>query len=259
MSTRRARGAPEDPVRVARPADDRRLRRRGEGLPRRARARDSRREPARRDLPRRARAGRRRDRGGTGRARVARLRARASPSCSPRATKVAVVIDNQFRPTPQSRLLPAVFDAIEAAGQAGGGRLRERQGLPDVGVRHRAEDRPGQPRPHGAPRDRVPPERPAERRDVHVRRRLVARHAGVAAQGGRRVRPEDHDRPGAVEPLGRGRRRQADPARASSPTRRSSRTTARSSPRRRRTTAPTRARCARTSTRSRRCAASSAR
>ena len=29
---------------------------------------------------------------------------------------VAVVIDNQFRPTPQSRLLPAVLDALEAAG-----------------------------------------------------------------------------------------------------------------------------------------------
>jgi len=29
---------------------------------------------------------------------------------------VAIVIDNQFRPTPQSRLLPAVFDALEAAG-----------------------------------------------------------------------------------------------------------------------------------------------
>jgi nickel-dependent lactate racemase len=33
------------------------------------------------------------------------------------ATRVAVVIDNQFRPTPQSKLLPAVFDAIEAAGK----------------------------------------------------------------------------------------------------------------------------------------------
>jgi nickel-dependent lactate racemase len=32
------------------------------------------------------------------------------------ASRVAVVIDNQFRPTPQSRLLPAVFDALEAAG-----------------------------------------------------------------------------------------------------------------------------------------------
>jgi nickel-dependent lactate racemase len=29
---------------------------------------------------------------------------------------VAVVIDNQFRPTPQSKLLPAVFDALEAGG-----------------------------------------------------------------------------------------------------------------------------------------------
>jgi nickel-dependent lactate racemase len=32
------------------------------------------------------------------------------------ASRIAVVIDNQFRPTPQSRLLPAVFDALEAAG-----------------------------------------------------------------------------------------------------------------------------------------------
>ena len=30
--------------------------------------------------------------------------------------RVAIVIDNQFRPTPQSRLLPPVFDAVEAAG-----------------------------------------------------------------------------------------------------------------------------------------------
>src|SRR5438034_7443249 len=32
------------------------------------------------------------------------------------AKRVAVIIDNQFRPTPQSRLLPAVLDAIEAGG-----------------------------------------------------------------------------------------------------------------------------------------------
>jgi nickel-dependent lactate racemase len=32
------------------------------------------------------------------------------------APTVAIVIDNQFRPTPQSRLLPAVLDALEAAG-----------------------------------------------------------------------------------------------------------------------------------------------
>src|SRR5437016_3362971 len=33
------------------------------------------------------------------------------------ATRVAVVIDNQFRPTPASKLLPPVLDAIEAAGK----------------------------------------------------------------------------------------------------------------------------------------------
>ncbi len=45
-----------------------------------------------------------------------------SPVAGPRfselvaaATRVAIVVDNQFRPTPQSRLLPAVLDAIEAA------------------------------------------------------------------------------------------------------------------------------------------------
>jgi nickel-dependent lactate racemase len=31
-------------------------------------------------------------------------------------TSVAVIIDNQFRPTPSSKLLPAVFDAVEEAG-----------------------------------------------------------------------------------------------------------------------------------------------
>ena len=31
-------------------------------------------------------------------------------------SSIAVIIDNQFRPTPSSKLLPAVFDAIEAAG-----------------------------------------------------------------------------------------------------------------------------------------------
>ncbi len=33
------------------------------------------------------------------------------------ATKVCVIIDNQFRPTPQSKLLPPVLDVIEAAGK----------------------------------------------------------------------------------------------------------------------------------------------
>ena len=56
---------------------------------------------------------------------------------------VAIVIDNQFRPTPQSRLLPAIFDALEAArNDRRRGDLRERQGLPDVRGRHGDEDRP---------------------------------------------------------------------------------------------------------------------
>jgi nickel-dependent lactate racemase len=33
------------------------------------------------------------------------------------ASKVCIIIDNQFRPTPQSKLLPAVLDAVEAAGK----------------------------------------------------------------------------------------------------------------------------------------------
>ncbi len=51
-------------------------------------------------------------------------RALASPVCGPpfseivaHANKVAIIIDNQFRPTPQSKLLPAVLDAVEAAGK----------------------------------------------------------------------------------------------------------------------------------------------
>ena len=33
------------------------------------------------------------------------------------ARRVCVIIDNQFRPTPQSKLLPPVLDAVEAAGK----------------------------------------------------------------------------------------------------------------------------------------------
>ena len=125
---------------------------------------------------------------------------------------VAVIIDNQFRPTPSSKLLPPVFDAIEAAGIAGRPRrLREREGLPHVRGGHGAEARPRQPRPDGGERLAVPAERPAEPGRVHVRGRLRRGHAGVAAERGRLGRAEDHDRPGTGEPLGRGRRRQADP------------------------------------------------
>ena len=99
--------------------------------------------------------------------------------------------------------------------------------------------------------------RNAETYTLH--RRLLARHAGLAAQGGREARRQDHDRPGAVEPLGRGRRRQADPAG------RRLRRDDRVEPLRLRAVAGDAlrrvraARCAPTSTRSRRCAASTRR
>ena len=66
--------------------------------------------------PDRARAGGERDGSRTRRARGAGLGAALlRPVAS--ASKVAVIIDNQFRPTPQSKLLPPVLDAIEAAGK----------------------------------------------------------------------------------------------------------------------------------------------
>ena len=127
---------------------------------------------------------------------------------------VAVVIDNQFRPTPSSKLLPAVFDAIEAADVTdvrvccANGKvfpMSESDTEQKVG--------PREPRPDGAERLVVLAERPAEPGCLHVRRRIVGRHAGLAPERGRERGAEDHDRSGAGEPLGRGRRRQADPPR----------------------------------------------
>ena len=129
------------------------------------------------------------------------------------ATRVAVVIDNQFRPTPQSRLLPAVFDAIEAAGKPAVVACANGKVFPmsesDIEQKIGREnldrmERLGIPFHQNEPRNA----------DAYT-------YVGVSSRGtpvwlhdrGRRVRPEDHDRPGAVEPLGRGRRRQADPAR----------------------------------------------
>ncbi len=100
---------------------------------------------------------------------------------------VAIVIDNQFRPTPQSKLLPAVLDALEAAGTTdavvicANGKVFP---MSESDIEHEA--RPRQPRAAGADGDPVPPERAAQRRGVHLRRRLLARHARLAAQGGRR-------------------------------------------------------------------------
>ena len=143
-----------DPLRVARPADDRRVGGRGQGHARHAVARDPDGEPPRRDLPRRAGAGRRRDRGGP--------RPRSSPrSSGPRFTELHRDGDEGLRDHRQ----PVPADAAVAAAaprarrdrgrrEAGGDRVCEREGLPDVRLGHRAEDREGQPRAHGAPRDR---------------------------------------------------------------------------------------------------------
>ena len=84
-------------------------------VPGHARGRDPSGQPARRDPSGGARGRGRRDRGSA--------HALEHPHSGPRfsellkaANGVAIVIDNQFRPTPQSRILPAVFDALEAAG-----------------------------------------------------------------------------------------------------------------------------------------------
>ena len=170
-------------------------------------------QPARRDLP--GRAGSRRD--ATEAARAALESARGRPALLGAARRSEEHRRHHRQPVPPHAAVEAV---ARRARRARGGRyhrrlrhLRERQGLPDVRIRHRAEDRAREPRPDGAARHPVLPERAAQRRDYTLRRRLLARHAGLAPQRGREERGQDHDRPGAVEPLGRRRRRQADPAR----------------------------------------------
>ena len=140
-----------------------------------------------------------------------------SPVAGPRFSEV---LSREAPPRDRDRQPVPADAAVEAAAarvrrgrggrHRGGRRLCERQGLPDVGVGHRAEDRTPEPRADGTARDRVLPERAAQRGHVRLRRRLVARHARLAPPGGRALRREAHDRAGAVEPLGRGRRRQAD-------------------------------------------------
>ena len=64
-----------------------------------------------------------------------------------------MIIDNQFRPTPSSKLLPAGLRRDRGGrDHRRPGRLRERQGLPDVRVGHGAEARPREPRADGGER-----------------------------------------------------------------------------------------------------------
>ena len=126
---------------------------------------------------------------------------------------MAVVIDNQFRPTPSAKLLPAVFDAIDAAGITdvrvccANGKvfpMSESDTEQKVGRENLARMER-----NGWSFSQNDPQNP----DAYT-------FVGVSS-GGTPVwllnevatrRGEDHDRPGAGEPLGRGWRRQADPA-----------------------------------------------
>ena len=88
---------------------------------------------------------------------------------------VAIVIDNQFRPTPPRS---CCLRLRRGRGGRDHRRLRhhrEREGFPAVGVRHRDEGRPREPRPDGAARDRAAPERPANP-DVYT-------YLGVTSRG----------------------------------------------------------------------------
>ena len=123
------------------------------------------------------------------------------------------MIDNQFRPTPQSRILPAVFDALEAAGIDAGvvcanGKvfpMSESDTEQKIGKDNLARmERMGIAFFQNDPQN----EEAYTFIGVSSRGTPVWLH-----NGGRQARSQDHDRPGAVEPLGRGRRRQADPAR----------------------------------------------
>ena len=122
------------------------------------------------------------------------------------------MIDNQFRPTPQSKLLPAVFDAVEAAGVeavvvCANGKvfpMSESDIEQKIGPENLARmERMGIEFFQNEPRN-------AEMYEyvgVSSRGTPVWLHKEVAA-----LRRQADDRTGAVEPLGRGRRRQADPA-----------------------------------------------
>ncbi len=177
-----------------------------------ARARDPGREPGRgRSTPRARSRSRTRPRRPGGHSR-SRSTARASPSCSQARQSIASIIDNQFRPTPSSKLLPPSSTRSRRPDTTPSSSARTARSSP-CPSRTWSRSSAARTWPGWSGSGLVPPERPAERGRVHVRRRLVGRHACLAAQRGRLARREDHDRAGAGEPLGRRRRRQADPAR----------------------------------------------
>ena len=169
-----------DPLTIGASGDDDKV------YARHALTRDPRVEPARGDLPRRARAGRKPDGGGPRRARVAESGPRFSELIAS-ASKIAVIIDNQFRPTPQSKLLPPVLDAIEAAGKpavivCANGKVFP---MSDSDIDQKiGKDNLARMERLGIEFHQNDP-RNADNYDV--RRRLLSRHAGLAAQGGRRV------------------------------------------------------------------------
>ena len=128
-------------------------------------------------------------------------------------SSVAVIIDNQFRPTPSSKLLPPVFDAIDAAGitdvrvVCANGKvfpmsesdMEQKLGRANL----ERMERNGWAFLQNDPRNA----------DAYTFvGRLLGRHADLAAYRGRALGGQDHHRSGPGEPLGRRRRRQADSA-----------------------------------------------
>ena len=167
--------------------------------------RDSRRERPRGDLSGRAWACRRRHGGGSPRAR----RGAGRRAALLRAARGQVPPGDRHRqPVPADTAVeaPARRARRRRSGRDRGGRRAcERQGLPDVGVGHRAEDRPRESRPHGEARHRVLPERAAERGDVHTYVGVLAMAHLVCCTGSCAERQDPRPPGGVGGPLGRGR------------------------------------------------------
>ena len=174
-------------------------------------------------------------------------------------SKVAVVIDNQFRPTPQSRLLPAVLDAIEAAGKPAVVVCANGKVFPmsdsDIEQKLGRENLERMERLGISFSTRTTRATWTATRTSAYRR--AVRPCGCTTKWLRATSRSRSARPSRI--TGAPVAAASSSCRASSRTRPSSRITAPSYRRRRRTTAPTPGPCARTSTRWQRCAGSAAR